>query len=606
MNASPLQVVGIVVLATGLIGSFVAWWRVLRGMALVLESQSPPDSLSEAEEPPALPPVFEVAFGPQSADPPRVSGLVLFGSVAIWLLSQILVHALVFPPDDASHDAKRTTTSDVETASERSAGIAAASSADAHAAADSLASKPPEERLLALCGSQLATLLLVPWLLTEGGRRTLAEYGIALADWLAALRRGVFGFLVAIAPVVLVLIASNPWRSVEKQNPLLQWLRQNPSPLLVGGIVLSATVLAPLVEELLFRVLAQGWLRQWMRPSRAIAVSSAAFALIHGWPDSVALVPLAVVLGQAYERTRSYLTVVTIHATFNVFFLVLAVTLGSEPEPWETPIGTAATVRADDGRAVGSGAAVGVRLQSGGRVGILACFDRGGEPGSARSAGRSAQRRTDMVNAAQLVASARPELGTANCRRLRRAGRIPGNVYGHGQDPTAISVSVGDLNAAVKAGHKVVDLNLDGAVEKAMFRDVQWDFLGTNIEHFDLLRVSVDERVHVEGPVELKGTAPGTLSGGILDQPLRTLHVECLALSIPDQIVVKIGELGLGQAIHVKEVEVPEGVKVLNPPDAVVVHVVTAKAAAEPEAGEAGPAEPEVIGKKEKEAAEEK
>src|SRR6185295_17684548 len=82
-----------------------------------------------------------------------------------------------------------------------------------------------------------------------------------------------------------------------------------------------------------------------------------------------------------------------------------------------------------------------------------------------------------------------------------------------------------------------------------------------------------NETLTVEVKVELKGTAPGTLGGGVLDHNLRTLTVECLAIQIPDSIVVKISTLEIGHVVHVRDLEVPPNTKILNNPDAVVVRV---------------------------------
>ena len=204
-----------------------------------------------------------------------------------------------------------------------------------------------------------------------------------------------------------------------------------------------------------------------------------------------------------------------------------------------------------------------------------------------------------MVIERKLVVEKRTELGTAACRRLRKRGVVPGNVYGHGRDPLLITVSEEPLDAIVHAGHKVIDFEVDGTVEKAMFREVQWDTFGMRIQHFDLIRIVSDERVTVEILIELRGVAPGTRAGGVLEQ-LRSLTVECLAFEIPDSIRVRIGDLEVGQAIHVKELPVPAGVKVLADPEQVVVMVMKPRGEEEvvPEAAEEGPKEPERIGEK--------
>lgn len=202
-----------------------------------------------------------------------------------------------------------------------------------------------------------------------------------------------------------------------------------------------------------------------------------------------------------------------------------------------------------------------------------------------------------MAITSTLAAERRKNQGSAACRRLRRDGFVPGNIYGHHQDAIPLAVSADKLTAIIKAGAKVVELQLDGKTETSIFREVQWDTFGVRIQHFDLLRVDADERVEVNVRVDLKGTAPGVLSGGILEHHLHELSIECPAIDIPDAIIVRIGELQLEGSIHVRELELPPNVKVLNAPEEVVVHVGTPMEEEATE-GEAGPAEPEVIGRK--------
>jgi large subunit ribosomal protein L25 len=200
--------------------------------------------------------------------------------------------------------------------------------------------------------------------------------------------------------------------------------------------------------------------------------------------------------------------------------------------------------------------------------------------------------------AAKIVAKKRAEFGTSACRRLRKQRSIPGNVYGHQQAAIPISAPEDVVSAMVRGGHKVVDLELDGNVEKAMFREVQWDTFGREIHHFDLIRIAADERVTVAVPIELRGSAPGVATGGVLEQHVRDLEVECLALEIPEHVVVRIHELEIGGAIHVRDLKLPEGVTVLTPGDEVVVQCVQPVEIEEEPAEELGPAEPEVIGRK--------
>lgn len=209
-----------------------------------------------------------------------------------------------------------------------------------------------------------------------------------------------------------------------------------------------------------------------------------------------------------------------------------------------------------------------------------------------------------MAEIVELLVETREKRGTAEARRLRRQGKVPGNIYGHGGDPVAISVSEDVFTPLVFAGQKVVDAKLADRKQLAILRDLQWDTFGTKILHFDLLRIDPDEKVEVEIPVNLRGLSPGSLAGGVLTQNLHTLTVECLAYVIPDQFEVRIGDLNIGDAIHVSDLQVPEGVVVLNEPEELVVQVTEPMEV--PEEGEeegaaAGAVEPEVIGRHEDE-----
>lgn len=205
-----------------------------------------------------------------------------------------------------------------------------------------------------------------------------------------------------------------------------------------------------------------------------------------------------------------------------------------------------------------------------------------------------------MHKEAKIVVNHRNHSGSAACRRLRLAGIIPGNVYGHNAPSVAVQVSNEVLAPVIHGGIRVVDLELDGKLDKALVREVQWDTFGTEIQHIDFMRVDPNERVTLVVPLILKGTAPGTMAGGVLEQPLHSVTVDCLAYQIPDSITVRISSLYVGQAIHVRELEIPENVHCQNAPDAIVVHViqVQTKEALPMDAALAGATEPEVVGKK--------
>lgn len=207
-----------------------------------------------------------------------------------------------------------------------------------------------------------------------------------------------------------------------------------------------------------------------------------------------------------------------------------------------------------------------------------------------------------MAEAIVFQTQPRDTRGSQKARQMRRKGLVPAVLYGHKEATLAIALPLDEVQKAIRHGARVVDLKTDGKVEKALIREAQWDHLGKELLHVDFARVSEDERVVVSVPVEVKGTAPGIAAGGVLDQPIHSLSIECLAIAMPESIKVNVGELQLGQAIHVKELVLPPGVKAMADPDAVVVHVTLKQL--EPEAPAAVPtaaaeqAEPEVIGRK--------
>ncbi len=214
-----------------------------------------------------------------------------------------------------------------------------------------------------------------------------------------------------------------------------------------------------------------------------------------------------------------------------------------------------------------------------------------------------------MAESVVLKTQPREARGSGEARRLRRRGMVPGIVYGHKEANVCVGVPGDVLLKAVRQGTHVVDVDIAGRQEKALIRDVQWDYLGKDPIHVDLERVSAEDRITVTVPLEFRGTAPGIAAGGVLDVLVHAIHVECPAMNIPHNIRVNVGELQLGQAIHVRDLVLPEGAKAMGNPDTIVVHVTqkqvveAAPAAAVP--GEVpGAVEPEVIGRKAAAAAE--
>ena len=189
--------------------------------------------------------------------------------------------------------------------------------------------------------------------------------------------------------------------------------------------------------------------------------------------------------------------------------------------------------------------------------------------------------------------------------RLRRRGMIPAVIYGHGETPETVAVSLHDLESALEHMAHVVRLDIDGSGREYLLKDVQYDHLQRTPLHVDLMRVDAAERVHVKVAIELRGTPAGTHHGGVLIQQITDLDIECPLNAIPDTLRVNVAHLDVNQAVHVREIELPEGARALVDLEAIVVAVRYKREAAPVEAApaEGEPAQPEVIGRVAKEEA---
>lgn len=178
-----------------------------------------------------------------------------------------------------------------------------------------------------------------------------------------------------------------------------------------------------------------------------------------------------------------------------------------------------------------------------------------------------------MSVAVTLVTEPRTGTGSRAAQKLRKSGRIPAVIYGHKEAVVPVTVDAKELHRAIVLLHaRVLDLKLGDKTETVLIRELQWDHLGSAMVHVDFARVSRDERVRVTVPVKLKN-APKSMGGGVLDQPFHQVHIECLAVAIPDEITIDITNLTMGQPIHVSDLVLPEGVKVLEAPEGVVVQL---------------------------------
>lgn len=202
-----------------------------------------------------------------------------------------------------------------------------------------------------------------------------------------------------------------------------------------------------------------------------------------------------------------------------------------------------------------------------------------------------------------LAATSRRETGKGSARSLRREGKVPAVIYGHGREPQPLSIEVKavDKLLGIIGGETVlVDVEIDGGNPvKAIVREVQRNPVRrADVIHLDLYAVLADELIDVEVPVHVIGTAEGVRNqGGVLDLHLHRVTVRCLPADIPEHIEVDVNALTVGTAIHVHELAVPKGATIMNDPNVSVVGVLAARVEAEPVPVEAVEGEPEVIKK---------
>lgn len=189
----------------------------------------------------------------------------------------------------------------------------------------------------------------------------------------------------------------------------------------------------------------------------------------------------------------------------------------------------------------------------------------------------------------------REQVGSSATRKLRRSGRVPAVLYGHGEESAHLSIPERQVKTLVRHHSKTVELA--GAVkDTALVSEIQWDPLGIEVLHLDLIRVNLKELVDVTVPVHVHGDPVGTREGGVLLVNLHEVDIRCPAGSIPDSLGLNVAELHLGGQLTVGDLELPDGVEVITPAETMVAHVEEPRGDAE-ETAETEGAEPEVISK---------
>src|SRR5437763_4454958 len=207
-----------------------------------------------------------------------------------------------------------------------------------------------------------------------------------------------------------------------------------------------------------------------------------------------------------------------------------------------------------------------------------------------------------------LEVSRREESGKGPARRLRTSGKVPAVVYGGHRESVPIVVdrkAVTDLIQKSEHGIRSIFLLKMSADQQrhAMIKDIQIDPISRKMTHIDFIRILMDEVIRTTVPVHVNGQPLGVKEGGLLDFQIRDVHVECLPNAIPDKIDIDISNLGMHQYVRVSDLQAPQGVKILDDPDRVIVGVTHARAEELPVAAAAeavpaegaAPLEPEVI-----------
>ncbi len=182
-----------------------------------------------------------------------------------------------------------------------------------------------------------------------------------------------------------------------------------------------------------------------------------------------------------------------------------------------------------------------------------------------------------MAEQPVLAVEARTSVGSNTARQIRRAGRIPGILYGHGTEQP-ISLDAHDFSTHVPPSHYgsfVVQVSLDGkSVGAALVAAVQVNTLRRQILHVDLQRVSSSDRVHVSVPVVLTGEPAAVRAGGVLEQFNHAVNLRCGAFEVPEQILYDITPLQLGDALHAGQLALPADAELLDKPDEVIALIV--------------------------------
>jgi len=207
----------------------------------------------------------------------------------------------------------------------------------------------------------------------------------------------------------------------------------------------------------------------------------------------------------------------------------------------------------------------------------------------------------------QLSAEKRERTGSRYAQRVRKTGGLPAIVYGHKEEPVSITLNAHTAIGFISKGEKVFELDIEGAKQHVLLKDLGYDYLGTNIIHADFARVDLNERVDTKAHIRFVGDAIGLkTTGAIMMHPVTEIQLNVLISNLPDHIDVDVSEMEIGDVLHASDVKLPlESMKMLTDDDTIIAQIVMK--AVQEEEGEAGEvaadgAEPEVIAEKKEDA----
>lgn len=202
-----------------------------------------------------------------------------------------------------------------------------------------------------------------------------------------------------------------------------------------------------------------------------------------------------------------------------------------------------------------------------------------------------------MAKQLLLQAEIREKTGSHAVKKVLKQNRIPAVIYGHKEDPISISLDEHNFMEGLHHGIRLLDVQIGKDTQTTLIKDLQYDCLGKKVLHADLMRVDVTEKIKVTVPLEIKGSAAGLHEGGMVEQHMSQLEIECMPTDIPKSIVVSVKNMKIGDTVHARDIQLPEGVKLVTSPEILMVscHIVTVAKTTE-EIEQELPVAPEVIG----------